>query len=35
MALICGISFIASLMLGTITFIISMQRRLVKELNVK
>ena len=35
MALICGISFIASIMLGTITFIISMQRRLIKELNVK
>jgi glycosyltransferase involved in cell wall biosynthesis len=35
MALICGLSFISFLMLGTITFIISMQRRLVKELNVK
>jgi glycosyltransferase involved in cell wall biosynthesis len=35
MALICGLSFISFLILGNITFIISMQRRLVKELSIK
>jgi glycosyltransferase involved in cell wall biosynthesis len=33
MALIFGLTFISSLILGNITFIISMQRRLVKELS--
>lgn len=33
MALICGLTFISFLVLGNITFIISMQRRLVKELS--
>lgn len=35
LALICGISFIASIALLTITFIITMQRRLLKELGVR
>jgi glycosyltransferase involved in cell wall biosynthesis len=35
MTLICGLTFISFLVLGNITFIISMQRRLVKELSVK
>jgi len=35
LALICGISFISALTLATITFIITMQRRLLKELGVR
>jgi glycosyltransferase involved in cell wall biosynthesis len=35
LALICGISFLSSMALGTITFIITIQRRLSKELGVR